>query len=199
MPASLRRLSAIIVFAPIAFLIMINAHEIGHTLLARALGDDDAAYYMYKRFDVDKACFGCNIYDARKLSEFGNMLVTLGGVLSSQLVVLVLVWLWSRRVRLHDHRHLIVTAIIVFASDVPFQVFRGIQADVAGQARLTRIDLADFLFLLHKAFAIPVDAGKMGLLVLAITYCLLLFTAVRHQMWRPRTVSAPGRNAAGAG
>lgn len=199
MPASLRRLSAIIVFAPIAFLIMINVHEIGHTLLARALGDEDAAYYLYKKFDVDKACLGCNIYDERKLSEFGNMLVSLGGVLSTQLVVWVLVWVWSRRVRLPDHRHLLVTAIIVFASDVPFQVFRGIQADVAGQARLVRIDLADFVFLLHSAFGIPVDAGKIGLFVLAITYCLLLFSAVRRQIMRPRTVSAPGLDAAGGG
>jgi hypothetical protein len=194
MPTSLRRLFAIIVFAPIAFLIMINVHEIGHTLLARALGDEDAAYYIYKQFDVDKACIGCNIYDERKLSAFGNMLVTLMGVLFSQLVVLVLAWVWSRGVRLQDYRHLLVTAIIVFALDVPFQVFRGIQADVAGQAGLVRIDLADFVFLLHRAFAIPVDVSKIGLFVIAITYCLLLFRAVRRWHARPSYAKADSPN-----
>ena len=199
MPAKLHTLSTLLVFAPVTFLIMINVHEIGHTLLARALGDEDAVYYLYKQFDVDKACFGCNIYDARKLSRFANMLVTLGGVLASQLIVFVLVWVWRRRAWVHDHRYLIVTAIIIFASDVPFQVSRGIQADVASQTGLLRIDLADFLYLLHGTFAIPPDAGKIGLLVVAILYCLLVFRAVRRQLRRPRTLSASNLDATGAG
>ena len=199
MPAKLRTVSALLIFAPFAFLIMINVHEIGHTLLARALGDGDAVYYLYKQFDADKACFGCNIYDARKLSELGNLLVSLGGVLASQLVVFALVWVWRRRAWVREPRYLIVTAIILFASDVPFQVFRGIQADIASQAGLVRVDLADFLYLLHRMFAIPLDVGKIGLLVVAVLYCLLVFRSVRRQWRRPRTASAPDLDAAGAG
>jgi hypothetical protein len=194
-----RRLLAIILFAPVIFLVMVNIHEIGHTLLARALGDEDAVYYLYREFDTDKACFGCNIYNPRKLTAFENTLVTVAGVLSSQLVVLGLLWLWSRRTRHPGHHYLMVTAIIIFASDVPFQVFRGIRADVASQTGLVRVDLADFLYILHRTLALPVDAGKIGLLLVAAAYCLWLFRAVRSRLKRPRSMSAGELDAVDAG
>jgi hypothetical protein len=172
------KLIGILILAPVFFFLMLNAHELGHTLLARLAGDENATYYLYKQFDLDKACVGCNVYDPRKLSDLGNLVVTLGGVLATALVLLIQVWVWRRPGRARVYPYLVITAIITVASDVPFQVFRGMQADVAGQSGLTGVDLADFLYILHSRFAVPIEMAKFGLLLFAATYCFVCYRMV---------------------
>ncbi len=58
----------ILVSIPLAFLCMLNLHEIGHTVFARLSGDGEAVYYLYQRFPNGGFCMGCNIYDESKLS-----------------------------------------------------------------------------------------------------------------------------------
>jgi hypothetical protein len=60
-----------------AGVIMINNHEIGHTVFARISGDKDAHYSLIKR----EAFF-----DYTKLSRYENAIVPLGGILFSELL-----------------------------------------------------------------------------------------------------------------
>jgi hypothetical protein len=60
-----------------AGIIMINNHEIGHTVFARAAGDRNSHYSLLKRE---------NYFDYTKLSRYGNAVVPMGGVIFSELM-----------------------------------------------------------------------------------------------------------------
>lgn len=64
-------------FALPAVAILVNNHEIGHTLFAKVLGDRKAHYSL-----LDAETF----VDTTKLTKFGNTLLPLGGVLFSELL-----------------------------------------------------------------------------------------------------------------
>lgn len=70
--------ATIAMFIP-ASVLMINNHEIGHTVFSRICGDRSSHYYFYHNNSL-----GFNVYDHTKLSRFGNTIVPLGGVVFSQ-------------------------------------------------------------------------------------------------------------------
>lgn len=158
----------------VAGFIMLNIHEIGHTIFARLLGDPQARYVLYQPGE----CIGCNLYDESKLSPWGNVLNSAAGLIVTQLVALGLVWLSRRRSRNPLARSALGTALVIFLLDVPVQVLQGLVADVNHQTHLTRVDMADVLYLLNSLLGTPVSVLKIalagaGLLYLAIIGYLL--------------------------
>mgnify|MGYP001814582606 CR=1 FL=1 len=180
-----RKILAVIVLIPIVFLVMLNLHEIGHTIFARLFGDEDAGYYLYRTLGENQTCVGCNFYDTAKLSTIGNLVVVIGGLLFSQSVLWLLFHARHRVKWAKQYGYLLVTAMIVFASDLPFQVAQGLRMNIGNQTGLTNVDLADFLYLLHTEYEVPVGHGKLGLLVFALSYCLLVYASIRA---RPEVV-----------
>src|SRR5437868_3645134 len=77
---------------------MVNVHEIGHTLVARLLGDASAHYVLYES-GGHSSCLGCNLYDSSKLSDNANAIVNFGGVLSTQALCWGAIVLLARRSR----------------------------------------------------------------------------------------------------
>jgi hypothetical protein len=77
----------IILLIPVFLVVFTVIHELGHTILARLLGDPNSVFYLVK-IEADSACLGCNIYDQGKLSWGANLFVSLGGLLATQFVAL---------------------------------------------------------------------------------------------------------------
>ncbi len=69
------------VCVPVITFVMIIVREVGHTAVARMLGDGRATFILYSSH-----CIGCNLYDSQRLSPLANVAVSLGGVLFTGLV-----------------------------------------------------------------------------------------------------------------
>src|ERR1700680_4290670 len=80
-----RRLGAVVFLvvlcAPVVTVVMVVTHEVGHTVVARLLGDGRATFVLYGH-----GCIGCNLYDSARLTPWGNVAVSLGGVLFTALL-----------------------------------------------------------------------------------------------------------------
>ncbi|RMG87142.1 MAG: hypothetical protein D6712_06160 [Chloroflexi bacterium] len=153
----------------IAVFIMLNVHEIGHTVFAKILGDENA-YYMLIRWQPDGnlACIGCNHYDADELSYWGNFLTVWGGVIFTQLLAVGLL-LYKRWRRELWGWHFFRVLVVVCVFDVFVQVFQGIIANVGQQTMLTNVDVADAIWLLTNNFHIsPVFIKIMMLVVIGV-------------------------------
>jgi hypothetical protein len=140
--------SLVILLLPVFIVIFVVVHEVGHTILARLLGDPQSVFYLYK-FDEQSTCLGCNIYDPYKLSWGGNLLVSLGGLAATQLSALVLLFL-----RRGTHHHLwsrvFGTLGLAFAFlDVPVQVVQGLLYNLDTHTWPTNTDLTDFMLLIQ--------------------------------------------------
>lgn len=151
---------------------MINFHEVGHTFLARVGGDSEAVYVLYRR---DPLCIGCNIYDESLLSEWGNLFVAAGGLIFTQAAALLLT-LNLPHVARPSWRWAAMAAWLVFLLDVPVQVVQVLMADVDNQTQLTRVDLADFLYILKNNLNLSPLWGKVIIAVVALFY---LFLSIR--------------------
>src|SRR6266851_3318331 len=81
------RIVRLVLFAIAFTFLMINWHEIGHTVVARALGDSSAHYVLYSA-TATSSCVGCNVYDSAQLSDSANIIVNFGGVLFTQILAL---------------------------------------------------------------------------------------------------------------
>ena len=149
-----------------ALFIMLNWHEMGHTAFARLFGDADASYTLYKLHpDGRLACIGCNVYDETQLSFVGNVVVALGGVIFSQGMAVVLLWLKRRWNRAKGRFWAVLTGVCLF--DALFQVAQGVAADTGRQSALTRVDIADFVWLI--ANRTPLSHGVVkGIVVAAL-------------------------------
>ena len=128
--------------------IMINVHEIGHTVFARLLGDGSASYALYRLHpDGSIRCIGCNAYNPHWLSFFGNVIVPLGGVIFSQGLALALLW-YKRKVKGGAPcGRFCAVLTVVCVSDAAFQVAQGLAANIGQQTGLTGVDIADFIWL----------------------------------------------------
>ena len=74
-----------VLFGLVFLFVMVNVHEIGHTTVARLLGDDSAHYVLYQ-VQGQSGCLGCNLYDSSRLGDLANVFVNLGGVIFTQLL-----------------------------------------------------------------------------------------------------------------
>lgn len=168
------RVALFVLLAIAALVVALNVHEMGHTLAARVAGDFDAMYFLYRIDPREGTCIGCNVYDETRLSYVGNLAVTVAGVLTTQVIALVL-WLWGTRKTLHSpKRRLSMLIALVFMVDVPLQVLQALGADVSKQQHLTRVDLADTLYLLMQQGGASALTLKIVLVGCALAYAFLI-------------------------
>jgi hypothetical protein len=160
--------------ALVAFVVALNIHEIGHTIVAQLAGDHNARYFLYHHEPGKGTCIGCNIYDETRLSYLGNVAVTIGGVAITQVIVIALVaWGSSQKVR-SIKRHIICLVSCVFAIDAPIQVLQALLANVGAQRSLTRVDLADTLYLLMQRSSAAPTTLKVALVFALAAYAAFL-------------------------
>lgn len=178
--------SGMVLLALITLAIALNIHEIGHTIVAQLAGDHNATYFLYHHDPGKGTCIGCNIYDETSLSYFGNIAVTIGGVAVTQLIVLALVTWGSRQKFRTLKRRIALLVAAIFAVDAPLQVLQALLANIAAQQSLTRVDLADTLYLLMQRISAPATTLKVVLIfVLAVYAALLTLLYIReNRVWR---------------
>jgi len=114
--------AGVVVFAPVITILMIICHEVGHTLVAWAMGDHGAYFIIYERTPQD-SCIGCNLYNSKLLSPIANVAVSLGGVLATAFVGLAaaLTVGWARRPRWIPRWLLIEIVTITWLGDLVWQ------------------------------------------------------------------------------
>jgi hypothetical protein len=176
----------IVLLAPVFLLSFVVIHEVGHTVLARLLGDPDSVFYL-ARIDPDGegACLGCNIYDHTKLSTLGNFVVSLGGLLFTQVAALVALFLLPRMPYRSGIRRLLAAVALGFAFlDVPVQVIQGLLYDLEQQTWPTNVDLTDAMLLLSRATGAPQVLLKGILSSLALAYLVWLWSSFRKSRSR---------------
>jgi hypothetical protein len=174
---SLGKWAVYIFLTLLSLFIMINIHEIGHTVFARLFGDTDAVYYLYRVSpNGDIACIGCNVYDETTLSLLGNIFVTLGGVIFSQGVAVALLVAKHKVGRIGRFCNILV---IVTLFDALFQVAQGIIANTAQQAGLTRVDFADFIWLVANQTGLAHFVIKGIILACLLVYLLWFMTVYK--------------------
>jgi hypothetical protein len=163
----------------LGMLVMVNVHEIGHTVFARLLGDPQATYILSGSMPDGGTCFGCNFYDSNKLSSTGNLAVSAAGVLFTQVFAAVFLLLSRRKGWSAPLRNCIHILFFVFLFDLPFQVIQGLPADISAQTRLTWVDLRDFLYLLRWLSGLSPLALKAGLGAASALYLAGMLLAYR--------------------
>lgn len=158
----------------ISAFLMVNVHEIGHTVFARLFGDNHATYALYRLQSNGKlACVGCNAYDETALSWIGNVVVTVGGVVFSQSLALGVLW-YGKQKRCWRYCRILVA---VSAFDVVFQVLQGVIANTAKQTGLTRVDIADFVWLVAGRAGISDVVIKVSIVAILLVYLWWLVPA----------------------
>jgi hypothetical protein len=167
----------IVVLIPVFLVTFTAIHELGHTVLARLLGDPNSVFYLAK-FEEQGMCLGCNIYDASKLSWGGNVIVSLGGLLATQLVALTAVFFLSFRNNSRLLQRILSIIALGFAFlDVPVQAIQGLLYDLNDQVWPTNVDLIDVMLLLQVKGETSQLLLKGLLFALAVIY-LWVFVAL---------------------
>jgi hypothetical protein len=112
--------------------LMILTHELGHTLVARLLGDGRATFTLY-----GPGCIGCNRYDSQRLSPWGNVAVSLAGVFATMLLTIVAVAVLAARRRPRWLPRWLLAEVIVlcFGGDLVWQVIQAVQLPVPARER----------------------------------------------------------------
>lgn len=111
----------VIVCVPVITVAMILVHEVGHTVVARLLGDSRATFILYSSH-----CIGCNLYDSQRLSPLENAAVSLGGVLATAVVTVAAIGIlcWRRRPSWLPRWLLFEVAGVCFAADFLWQIIQ---------------------------------------------------------------------------
>jgi hypothetical protein len=181
-----------------AFLfLMVNVHEIGHTVFARMLGDDSAHYVLYQQQGTS-TCMGCNLYDSSQLGNVANVFVNLGGVISTQLLCWTAVLLLARGKR-NIPRWMLLSAIaFTWALDLILQFVQGLQANVPQDLPRgpdsTYTDYLAVVWFMRNETGADASDLKLGLLIGTIAYSGLLLLATRWaalKRGQPRPLRRP--------
>jgi hypothetical protein len=114
----------VLVCAPVVTVVMVITHEVGHTVVARLLGESQATFRL-----VGHDCYGCNLYNSAQLSPWGNVAVSLGGVWGTMFLTVVAVGVlaWRRRPRWLPRWLLAEVIVICFAGDLVWQFVQALQ------------------------------------------------------------------------
>ncbi len=182
-----KRISLIIGLAPIYLLAFVVVHEIGHTLLARLLGDPNSTFYLVRIGPGGKGlCLGCNITDHTKLSAFGNLAVSLGGLLFTQIMALVALMMLGNTAP-HTLRNRLLAAIALgFAFlDVPMQVLQGLLYNFERHTWPTGVDLMDTMLLISATTHTPQVVLKTILAIMAMMYLYFVWRIWAHSKENP--------------
>lgn len=156
--------------------VMVNVHEIGHTIFARAFGDSGAYYTLHSSHfggPGGGSCWGCNYFNASKLSFSGKLWTSAGGVVATQLVawlLLALVARWPYGLP----AKVLSLGVVLFMSDAAYQTLQGLRANIATQTYLTRVDFADVIWLLHKHWGTSVSGLKVILGAATVCYAVIV-------------------------
>jgi hypothetical protein len=184
----------VILLVPVFLVTFTVVHELGHTILARILGDPESVFYL-ARFEAHSTCLGCNIYDPSRLSWAGNLVVSLGGLLATQLVALIALFLLRQPIEKRLYRQFLGTIAFGFAFlDVTVQVLQGLLYNLSHETFPTNVDLVDFMLLVQE------KTGASQLLLKG----LLLAVTILYLSWfiwfsRQKRVGQKGRAGAKAG
>jgi hypothetical protein len=184
----LKQVILIILLIPVYILSFVVVHEVGHTVLARLLGDPESVFYLVQ---IDPggegACLGCNIYDHTLLSPPGNFVVSLGGLLFTQATALIALFVMLRfPIRTLPRRLLAPIALGFAFLDVPVQVIQGLLYNIERHTWPTNVDLMDAMLLISQATGGPQALLKIILAVLAVAYLYFFWRAYRRVQYRQK-------------
>lgn len=167
-----RRTQIILIIAifPLLLVVFTVVHELGHTILARLMGDPDSVFYLYK-IEETSACLGCNIYNQTRLSYAGNLIVSIAGLGFTQ-VAAFLALIGRRYVRTDTFPQRLLNAVgLSFAFlDVPVQVIQGLLYDISRHTWPTNVDLMDFMLLITMRTGASQGVMKTILVLITIAY-----------------------------
>ncbi len=181
----------IVLLTPLYLLALIVVHENGHTLLARLFGDPNATFYLVQIRPGGKGlCLGCNVFDHSKLSRFGNLAVSLGGLLFTQVTALIALGL-MRYAPSHAFGNRLLAAIALgFAFlDVPGQVLQGLLYDIGHHTWPTNVDLMDAMMLISDWTGASQVVLKTILAILSVGYLYFVWWSSTKRTtyhWRKR-------------
>ena len=159
-----------LVLVPAILIAFVVVHELGHTVLSRVLGDPHSTFYLVK-IEKHSACLGCNIYDQTKLSWSANLVVSLAGLMATQVVALAALWMLGLRRVGGFLRRLLAGIALGFAFlDVMVQVTQGLLYDMSRHTWPTNVDLLDFMLLLQSKTAVSQSVLKGLLFAGSVAY-----------------------------
>ena len=162
---------------PLAILLVIIIHEVGHVAVARLFGDQQASYFLYRRYPNGGFCIGCFSFGV--LSDTGNTFVKIGGVIFTQLFfIAVVAALRTKVVDLVPQWSLTMMATLFFL-DLPFQILQGFRP--APDAPKSGIDMADFSQLISLHTNVSALFIKIALVVAFVIYILAMMWLYRNR------------------
>ncbi len=183
----------LIALTPIFLVIFTVIHESGHTILARLFGDPASTFYLV-RIDEQGTCLGCNITDHAKLWYWGNLVVSVGGLLFTQVGAIVAFALARFAPTDSFRRRALIVAAFGFAFlDVVVQVVQGLAYDTSQHTWPTGVDLMDFMLLIGQATGLSQNVLKSGLAVISVVYLFGIVVLYRRSF---RNAQARGGQAA---
>jgi len=162
----------LILLIPVLLVLFALIHETGHTLLARWFGDPNSTFYLMK-IDESGECLGCNITDHSKLSDSGNLWVSLGGLLFTQIsaVALLLLGAWMKT-DFFPKSSLGKIGLTFAFLDVSVQLVQGLAYDISKHVFPTGVDMMDFILLTSKTTGLGQSSLKAGLTIVAVFYLI---------------------------
>ena len=164
---------------PLYLAAYVSIHEIGHTTLARFLGDPDSAYYLIK-IDENSRSIGRTDYDISKLSWGANLLVSVGGMLATQIAAFVSLFLLRFRRADRSLGRAISIIAFLFAFDVPFQLMQALGYRGLHPTWSTGVDFMDFMLLLQMELGLRLALLKWILSALVGLYLAAFIWAYKR-------------------
>lgn len=176
------RIVRLVLFVIAFTFLMINWHEIGHTVVARVLGDSSAHYVLYNS-TATSSCAGCNLYNSARLSDSANIIVNFAGVLFTQILAWVaIVLMASRSARVIPSSMLWTVIVVSWLGDLVFQVAQGLATAVPVNfprgPEMSYTDFSAILWFAHHMTGVSVPTLRLLLIVGAMIYSGLLALAV---------------------
>ena len=182
------KLVRVVLFGLLFLFVMVNVHELGHTVFARLLGDDSAHYVLYQP-GGSGACMGCNLYDSSRIGDLGNVLVNLGGVIFTQLLCCAAILLLASQTVLKQWMLLTVIGI-TWLGDAILQLVQGLQVNIPEQLargpESTYTDYGAVVWFLRDQTGAAASDLKEAMVLATVGYTALLLLAIRWALTRRR-------------
>jgi hypothetical protein len=191
----MRRWKQLLTFAallPLYLVVFAVVHELGHTAPARLLGDPEATFYLVRIGPGGQGvCLGCAIVDHTKLSAMGNVIVSLGGLLLTQLTAISALFLLRYLPGRTFARRLVAAVALGYAFlDVPVQVIQGLLYNLERHTWPTGVDLMDAMLLISEATGLSSLLLKLIVAVAASAYLYLFWRAYKKAQQRLELTAA---------
>ena len=177
-----------VLFGLVFLFVMVNVHEIGHTVVARLLGDDSAHYVLYQA-QGSGGCLGCNLYDSSRLGDIANVIVNFGGVIFTQVLCWSAVLLLALGQRVAIKQWMLLTVIaITWLGDMILQLVQGLQATLPQALprgpEVTYTDYQAVMWFIRDQTGAGATDLKLVLLLATAGYSVALLLATRWALHR---------------